>query len=254
MSLISLSETLGSAVNNTPGNTIGSAVARNGLLATLAFVAGFADTLTFVCAHGVFSAHVTGNFVLFAASLAGGAAESDYLKLFTFPAFILSVVVATLLIRKTKWGRDPASLSLLRLEAILLIGCGILFYFTKGVETPLGQVGLMLVVFALGFQNAFHRLTNIQSSPSTVMTGNVTQITVETTDFIFASAPPEKKLREKFKIKEIALSITAFLIGCLTAASLSDVFGLSSLVFSGLMLLFVCGLPSGQNHSRKKHQ
>lgn len=35
----------------------------------LAFVAGFLDASTFVSEFGVFSAHVTGNFILFAISL-----------------------------------------------------------------------------------------------------------------------------------------------------------------------------------------
>ncbi len=62
----------------------------------LTLLAGYCDTVTFVQMHGVFSAHVTGNFVLFAAALGRGLEPQDYLKLWTFPVFIVAVSIATL--------------------------------------------------------------------------------------------------------------------------------------------------------------
>ena len=69
-------------------------------LVLLTFVAGFVDTATFVDANGLFAAHVTGNFVVFGAALARGIQEKDYLKLLTFPVFVLAVMFGTILYRR----------------------------------------------------------------------------------------------------------------------------------------------------------
>jgi len=51
----------------------------------LAWVAGFCDTTTFVAGDSVFSAHVTGNFIVFAAQVASeNNPISSWLKLLTF--------------------------------------------------------------------------------------------------------------------------------------------------------------------------
>ncbi len=68
----------------------------------LAFVAGFVDTATFVGADGIFSAHVTGNFVLFAAALIRGLSGRDYLKLVSFPVFVVAVIITTYLYRYSR--------------------------------------------------------------------------------------------------------------------------------------------------------
>jgi uncharacterized membrane protein YoaK (UPF0700 family) len=45
--------------------------------ALLSFVAGYADTTTFICANRMFSAHVTGNFVVFVYSVVTDAHLSE---------------------------------------------------------------------------------------------------------------------------------------------------------------------------------
>jgi len=56
----------------------------------LAFVAGYVDTVGFVALFGLFTAHVTGNFVLIGAALAQSTGNV-LLKLLVFPAFVLAV-------------------------------------------------------------------------------------------------------------------------------------------------------------------
>jgi uncharacterized membrane protein YoaK (UPF0700 family) len=61
----------------------------------LAAVAGYVDTLSFIALFGLFTAHVTGNFVLIGASVAGFG-QGVFLKLMAFPAFIAGVAVSVL--------------------------------------------------------------------------------------------------------------------------------------------------------------
>ena len=59
----------------------------------LAAVAGFCDTATFVSGDSIFSAHVTGNFIVFAAQVIVGTEENAWIKLVTFPVFIIAVII-----------------------------------------------------------------------------------------------------------------------------------------------------------------
>ncbi|HEY0175132.1 MAG TPA: YoaK family protein, partial [Pedobacter sp.] len=58
----------------------------------LTVVAGYCDTVTFVAADNIFSAHVTGNFIVFAYQIVKGSDLNAWVKLLTFPVFILSVI------------------------------------------------------------------------------------------------------------------------------------------------------------------
>src|SRR5258706_15489007 len=58
----------------------------------LAFVAGYVDTVGFVALFGLFTAHVTGNFVMIGSAVAHQSG-SVLLKLLVFPAFISAVAL-----------------------------------------------------------------------------------------------------------------------------------------------------------------
>jgi uncharacterized membrane protein YoaK (UPF0700 family) len=68
----------------------------------LSFTAGFADTLTFTTANGLFSAHVTGNFVVLAYDVVSGAEIKDWIKLVSFPVFLLGVVVSGIIANRNR--------------------------------------------------------------------------------------------------------------------------------------------------------
>ena len=62
----------------------------------LASIAGYVDTLGFVALFGLFTAHVTGNFILIGSGLAG-VGQGLLIKWLAFPAFIAGIVAARLL-------------------------------------------------------------------------------------------------------------------------------------------------------------
>src|SRR3546814_3332371 len=75
------------------GPAIPSAPLGRALLAGcgLAFVAGFVDVVGFVALFGLFTAHVTGNFVLIGAEIVHSGV-GVVAKLFALPVFIVMVV------------------------------------------------------------------------------------------------------------------------------------------------------------------
>ena len=66
-----------------------NAAQRNRLQSSgLAFLAAYVDTLGFIALFGLFTAHVTGNFILIGAALADTSQMSILLKFLAFPAFL----------------------------------------------------------------------------------------------------------------------------------------------------------------------
>src|SRR5437868_3059679 len=87
----------------------------------LAWVAGFCDTATYVSGDAIFSAHVTGNFIVFAAQISsGGGTIAAWLKLLTFPAFVLAVMTGGWMVEKTQ-----KKYTILLVEGGVLLICGI---------------------------------------------------------------------------------------------------------------------------------
>lgn len=198
----------------------------------LTFVAGFCDTVTFLAADEVFSAHVTGNFILFAHDVVVGSDAGAWTRLLTFPVFFAAVMIGGWLARKS-----ADQYLLLRLEGLLLLASGALAF---GLPAPEGihawpvLLVTMVVVCALGFQNAFGRLYGKETyGPTTVMTGTVTQAALDLADGLTTRF--KDPLRRE-SLKKQAVLIGGFLFGCLLGAVAARFFGLAVVLFPGLML------------------
>jgi uncharacterized membrane protein YoaK (UPF0700 family) len=182
----------------------------------LTFVAGYCDTVTFLAAGEVFSAHVTGNFIVLAYDLVNRSEGGTWTKLLTFPVFVAAVMagggLALLLLRA-----NPAS------------------------ALPLHLV-TMLVVVAMGLQNAFGRLYGKQTfGPTTVMTGTVTQAALDLSAGVatrFADATPRESLKKQ------AVLMAGFLLGCLLGAVAAKWIGLPVVMLPGLLLLLRFARPA----------
>ena len=141
----------------------------------LAFTAGYCDTATFVHMHGVFSAHVTGNFVLFAAALISGLNTADYLKLATFPVFLLAVLCGSYLFVSAARRKASGLLRMLvAITALMLLASAL----AGLVRTDTGNADIavtLLLVLSMGLQNTLHHF--IPGAMTTVMTGTVVTTT-----------------------------------------------------------------------------
>ncbi|MGJ5076195.1 YoaK family protein [Bradyrhizobium oligotrophicum] len=193
---------------------------RNVVPLLLSVNAGYVDTAGFLALQGLFTAHVTGNFVTFGAALALGTSGATA-KLLALPVFCL-VVIATRLagtLLSRRWSRAfevliGVKLVLLVLGAVLAIHFG---PFHDGDSREAIITGMVLVA-AMAIQNAVHRIHLPSSPPSTLMTGTTTQVMIDLADRIYvgdkSQAPPPARLMQ------MAINVLAFALGCGAAALL----------------------------------
>jgi uncharacterized membrane protein YoaK (UPF0700 family) len=211
----------------------------------LAFVAGFVDTCGFVALLGLFSAHVTGNFVLLGASLMRPHA-GVIAKLLALPVF-MAAVAGTRLFLIRSGGSVRSVRDVLAAEGL----CLGLFLATGIAATPVvdADAGLailtgMFAVIAMGVQNAASRTVFVSLSPTTVMTGNVTQIVLDGVDYV-ASPEVEIKAAARARLAKLVPPVVAFALG---AAAGAIGFGLSGfwcllVPIATVAALLAAGLP-----------
>jgi uncharacterized membrane protein YoaK (UPF0700 family) len=208
---------------------------------TLSAVAGFCDTVTFVSAGSIFSAHVTGNIIVFAYQIIKGADAHAWIKLLTFPVFIISVITGGLIA-----ARSFNHYKILLLEGIILVLSGIIsevFIRKPGLiwET---YVVVMMIVFAMGLQNAFGKLYAKETfGPTTMMTGNVTQASLDLGNSISSAFKDVISIQS---LKKQSLTIGCFLFGCLSGALMAKSFGLSVIILPGVGMI-VCYFLTNKN-------
>ncbi|WP_427873606.1 DUF1275 family protein [Flavobacterium sp. MMS24-S5] len=89
----------------------------------LTIIAGYCDTVTFVAADSIFSAHVTGNFIVFAYQIVKGSDLHAWVKLLTFPVFIIAVITGGRIALKA-----TNRYTILFWEGIILVLSGIASY------------------------------------------------------------------------------------------------------------------------------
>ena len=198
----------------------------------LAIIAGFCDTLTFITVSE-FSAHVTGNFIVFAYDIIKGGDSRSWIKLITFPVFIAAIITGGWVI-----GRTLNKYTILLLEGLVLAVAGLLALFlefqhisfiwlTYGITMP--------IVFAMGLQNAFGRLFSKETyGPTTVMTGNVTQAALDFWSIVKTGYGDSLR---KESLKHQAILIGGFLTGCILGAIAGKTAGLSMVILPGIALI-----------------
>jgi len=198
----------------------------------LSAIAGYCDTVTFITADSIFSAHVTGNFIVFAYQMINGSNAQVWIKLLTFPVFIISVIIGG------RIGAEPGKrYRLLLMEGFLIVAAGLLAVFFKLYNPVTWGTYLvtMVVVFAMGFQNAFGKLYGKETyGPTTMMTGNVTQASLDLGNVL---ASGFTNLLSLDSLKKQIITIGGFLFGCLAGAIMANFFGLYVLILPGLVLL-----------------
>jgi uncharacterized membrane protein YoaK (UPF0700 family) len=184
----------------------------------LSLNAGFVDTAGFLALQGLFTAHVTGNFVTLGASLALGTSGA-VAKLLALPVFCTVVIAVRLLDTLLSNRQFRVFEMLLGLKVVALIGGAALAIrfgpFHDGDSWQAILTGMVLVT-AMAIQNALHRIHLGSAPPSTLMTGTTTQIMIDLADRIYA--PAGEGANSASRLARMSANILVFAIGCGTAA------------------------------------
>src|SRR5579871_391901 len=190
----------------------------------LSLNAGFVDTGGFLALQGLFTAHVTGNFVTLGASLVLGT-SGTLAKLLALPVFCVVVIAArwlgTLLSHRARHPFVP----LLVLKVLLLTaGSALAIHFGPFHDGDAWQaiVTGMVLVAAMAIQNAVHRVHLSGAPPSTLMTGTTTQVMLDIADSIY---PRQGSQANKARLIQMSTNVVVFAIGCAAAALLYARFG-----------------------------
>ena len=156
--------------------------------ALLSFVAGYVDSYTFLALFGLFVANVTGSFITAGAELVThdvGIAG----KLIAILAFLVAAALTAALIELARdQGRDALPW-MLALQTLLLAVFTVVTLASApvtGANDWRGVVAGLFAAMAMGTQSAIVRLLMRGTPQTNVMTGNMTQLGIETTALLLA--------------------------------------------------------------------
>ncbi|HUL46116.1 MAG TPA: YoaK family protein [Steroidobacteraceae bacterium] len=207
---------------------------RWSLPAVQSLTAGYADTGGFLALKGLFTSHVTGNFVTLGAALVFGNSGA-LAKTLALPMFCLAVLVCRLFAFRLKAADRPPLRSLLKLQLLLFLVVAGLAAWQGPFDDPDSGWALlvgMTLVAAMAMQNAAHRLHLAHTPPSTVMTGTTTQIMLDLAE-ILHGVRPEVAAITWARLERLSVSVAVFGAGC----------GLAALIYTHLGKWCFCTLP-----------
>jgi len=191
------------------------------IAALLSFNGGFVDTAGFLGLQGLFTAHVTGNFVTLGAALVLGS-HGIIGKILALPVFIVVIALARLAGAALRKRHAPVLRVLLTAEVALLF----LFFALAVSFGPFANADSLPALFtgfagiaAMAVQNAVQRVHLAALPPTTLMTGSTTQATLDAVDLL-TNANPANAAATRARFWRFSLAIVYFAAGCALSATL----------------------------------
>jgi uncharacterized membrane protein YoaK (UPF0700 family) len=191
----------------------------------LSFNAAYVDTAGFLALQGLFTAHVTGNFVTIGAALVFGT-SGVMAKLLALPVFC-AVIIVTRLISLRLPPAWPVLQSALTLKLILLIIAATLAIGLGPFHSADSAAGIltgMTLVAAMAIQNAAHRIYLGATPPSTLMTGTTTQLMIDLADWVHG-VPESAREAIRTRSTRMAVAVLSFAVGAAAGAILFGAIG-----------------------------
>jgi uncharacterized membrane protein YoaK (UPF0700 family) len=187
----------------------------------LSFNAGFVDTAGFIGLQGLFTAHVTGNFVTLGAALVFGT-HGVVGKLLALPEFIVVIALARLAGAALTARQMPTLRILLVAKVLFLLaffGLGVALGPFPDSDVPAALLTGFAGIAAMAIQNAVQRVHFASLPPTTLMTGNTTQAVLDAVDLL-RGVPVDKAADMRARFGRLLRSILCFAAGCAVAAIL----------------------------------
>lgn len=189
--------------------------------ALLSFNGGFVDTVGFLGLQGLFTAHVTGNFVTLAATLLSGT-HGVIAKLLALPEFVIVIAAAHLLSAALRSRGLPVREILLIAKVVCLLAffvLAVVFGPFPDSDAPAALLTAFAGIAGMAIQNAVQRVHFANLPPTTLMTGNTTQAVLDGVDLLLERKGSDAgAVRARFS--RILWSIMYFAVGCGVAAGL----------------------------------
>ncbi|QIO06546.1 YoaK family protein [Acinetobacter shaoyimingii] len=216
---------------------------RDPILLTL--VGGAIDTIGFIALFGFFTAHVTGNLVLAGAAWVKGG-DGIWIKLCAIPLFILTVAITKYCIDHSE-NKNKTLSYLFLAEALFLIGfmvAGIYFEPFKDANGMTVALTGALGLIALAIRNTSSKTLIKHISPSTMMTGNTTQLGIDISNYL--------RSRNDSNLEKLLHSLSiviGFVVGAFLGAFLYVYLDFWSVGFFVLPILYLSYLASQNRFS-----
>src|SRR6202051_465621 len=191
----------------------------------LSFNGGYVDTVGYLSLQGLFTAHVTGNFVTIGAALVFGT-SGIVAKLLALPVLCMVIIVTRLVSFKLP-PRWPVLETMLTLKLLLLLVAAVLGIamgpFANGDGAPAIIMGMTLVS-AMAIQNAAQRIHLGAAPPTTLMTGTTTQMMIDIADMI-RGLPGAGRDAIRSRLRRMCVTVASFAAGAAAGALLFNAIG-----------------------------
>lgn len=219
--------------------------------ALLSAVAGYVDAAGFFALFGLLPSHVTADLVSFGAALSAPRELPLIAPLSMIPLFMVSVAGTALLVRALRRRGIPPLAPLFALMTAALSTCclcGVVFgAFAEGARSWKLVFVAGTAVAAMGIQNAMMRDTLRHLCPTTVMTGNLAQVTIDLVELALLRGDTTRTAEQRRgatvrRLARFGVPVSSFVIGTALGAWLTGRFGLLSV---GLPVFVLGGLTFG---------
>lgn len=191
------------------------------LSALLSFNGGLVDVVCFFGLKGLLAAHITGNLATLCASIVLGTAGLVS-KIAAVPEFMLIAACTHGVGRIFKARGWPAARLLLGVEVLLLalfLTLAVRFGPFDDPDSAAALLTALAAIAAMAVQNGVQRAHLPHVPPTTFMTGNATQASIDVVDLVLGgTADGAADPRLGSRLAHLALNLACFAAGCASAA------------------------------------
>lgn len=188
------------------------------LTMSLSFIAGVVDVVGFMALFGLFTSHFTGNFVIIGQEIVDHSLRL-IAELIALPMFVLAAALTRILTLYCDRAGRSAFHACLVAEILMLVGCLSVGIAASPITDPAAVGSIVAAQFgvaAMAIQNAVCRVIFPAHPPTTVMTINLTQVSVDLVDMNRGVPGVSAAARDRFE--RTAPIIGMFCVGVIVGA------------------------------------